>query len=500
MKKKLLKLGVLIFGTVLMLGSTMVANATDERSYTYNYDYWGDVQDSPDSYEVVSVVTAVELGLDKKLMAPEGLSVYGNMIYICDTGNNRILEIERTSTEKVQLKRVIDSFEGLENNTFSQPTDFAISEDGNYFICDKGNARILKLDKDLNYIMEFNKPDSSALEEGTTFAPSKLVVDSAERVYCVAIGINKGMIKYENDGTFSEFVGASKVSYDFIDYLYKKFATQEQRERLESFVPTEYTNLFMDQDGFIYAVSASLDEDDLKAEKVDAVRKLNLMGSDILVRNGEQPIYGDLYFGNGGGYVGPSQFADVTCFDNDIYVCMDRNRGRLFGYDDQGRIVFCFGSNGNMDGYFRQPAALEHMGHDLLVLDSLDCSLTIFGTTEFGELVYQAVEQFDRGDYDASGASWQRVMDINGNYDLAYIGIGRSLLRQKKYHEAMKYFELKYDDDNYSKAFQQYRKEWVEEHIVIIIIVLVIVLAVPLIIGRIGDIKYEIDKSDFFLR
>jgi hypothetical protein len=63
-----------------------------------------------------------------------------------------------------------------------------------------------------------------------------------------------------------------------------------------------------------------------------------------------------------------------------------------------------------------------------------------------------------------SGETWQKVMDIDGNYDLAYIGIGRSLLRQEKYHEAMKYFELKYDDENYSKAYKQYRKEWVEDH------------------------------------
>ena len=53
-------------------------------------------------------------------------------------------------------------------------------------------------------------------------------------------------------------------------------------------------------------------------------------------------------------------------------------------------------------------------------------------------------------------------MALDGNYDLAYIGIGRSLLRQKQYKEAMDYFELKYDEDNYSRAYKQYRKEWVE--------------------------------------
>ena len=151
-----------------------------------------------------------------------------------------------------------------------------------------------------------------------------------------------------------------------------------------------------------------------------------------------------------------------------------------------------------MDGYFRYPVALEHMGQDLLVLDSQDCAITLFTPTEFGRLVYQAIDQFDDGEYAASGETWQKVMDLNGNYDLAYIGIGRSLLRQERYHEAMEYFELKYDDENYSKAYKQYRKEWVEEHIVVIFIVVFAVLIVPLAIGKVKKIKHEIDTADIF--
>ena len=57
--------------------------------------------------------------------------------------------------------------------------------------------------------------------------------------------VNKGLIKYENDGTFSGFVGATPVTYDFSDYIWKKLATQEQRAQMESFVPTEYDNVYI---------------------------------------------------------------------------------------------------------------------------------------------------------------------------------------------------------------------------------------------------------------
>ena len=138
------------------------------------------------------------------------------------------------------------------------------------------------------------------------------------------------------------------------------------------------------------------------------------------------------------------------------------------------------------------------MGYDLLVLDSLDCSVTLFTTTEFGTLIYQAIDEFDAGNYTQSGETWQKVMDINGNYDLAYIGIGRSLLRQERYKEAMEYFELKYDDDNYSKAFKQYRKEWVEDHIGIILAVILVLFLVPMGIGKVKRVKHEIDVADIF--
>jgi tetratricopeptide (TPR) repeat protein len=161
-------------------------------------------------------------------------------------------------------------------------------------------------------------------------------------------------------------------------------------------------------------------------------------------------------------------------------------------------MVFAFGGNGNMDGYFRRPVGIDHLGYDLLVLDQADCSITYFVLSDFGKDIFNAIDQFDRGEYEASGESWQRVLDVDGNYDLAYIGIGRSLLRQKQYREAMKYFELKYDDENYSKAFKEYRKEWVQDHLFITVLVLVLLLMIPLSIDKYKDMQIEIATSDVF--
>lgn len=497
MKKTMKRVAALVASAVIALSSSIVACA--EEGYTYNFDYWGDVQYSPDAYDVAGVFTSVEMGLDKKLNMPSGMFVYENNVYICDTGNNRIIELERVATDKFELNRVIESFQGGSGpNTFAGPTDIAVTEDGYMYICDKNNERVLKLDMNLNYVMEFTKPTDPNFDQELSFLPHKLIVDTAGRVYCIATNVNKGLIKFENDGEFSGFVGATKVTYDWWEYIWKRFATRAQKEQMESFVPTEYDNIYVDHEGFIYAVTTNVSEADLDSGAADPIRRLNLLGNDILIRNGEWYVIGDIHWGEGAGFEGPSLMTDITAFDNDVYVALDRVRGRLFSYDDQGRMLWAFGGNGNMDGYFRMPVAIDHMGRDIIVLDSQDNSITVFTPTEFGNLVYDAIEQFQEGEYEASGETWQEVLRLNGNYDLAYIGIGRSLLRQERYHEAMEYFELKYDDVNYSKAFKQYRKEWVAEHIGLIILGLFLVLCVPLMIGRIKKIKVEIDNADIF--
>ncbi len=503
MKKILTRIAALMLAAMVFAG-TSISTYAMEKSYTYNYDYWGDVQDSPDFYTVCKVFTGNDLKLDTPLKAPESMFAIGDMLYVCDTGNNRIVQFKRGENESLELVRYIYGYEGGDpeaNPLFVTPKDVAVSEEGDIFVADYGNNRIVKMDKDLNFLLEFTVPIDAALDPSIPFKPKKLVIDTAGRVYCAAEGINKGLVKYENDATFSGFVGAPKVTFEWTDYIWKKFATQAQRDKMESFVPTEYDNLYIDKEGFIYVVTDGFTEDEWRADTAEAVRKLNMMGNDILIRNGEYPIYGDLYIGTAGQYSGPSAFQDVTVLDNDVYICLDSNRGRLFGYDDQGKLVFAFGGGGNMEGYFRKaysPTAVEHMGNELFVLDNLDCSITMFVLTEFGNTVYDAMEQFDEGNYAASETAWRHAMDLNGNYDLAYIGIGRALLRQERYGEAMEYFELKYDDENYSKAFKQYRKEWVEDNIGVIVVILLILILIPLGIGKVKSIKREIETADIF--
>lgn len=463
---------------------------------TYIYDFWGELEKSPDAYKVTHVVYGSDLNLDKTLTNPTSLFCYENYVYVVDTGNNRILKLEYTKEKKLELVQIIDKFnsDGKVKETFSSPKDLFIGKDGSFFIADTGNGRVVKLDKDLNYILSLVEPDDPTYQKGKDFLPEKVIADDKGRAYVLAKNVNKGFIKYEYDGTFTGFYGANKVIYNFSDYIWKKFATKAQRDQMVSFVPTEFSNAYMDNEGFIFAVTKTFDEWDLLSDKAQPIRRLNSLGDDILVKNSYNLPIGDLQWGDAGGIKDPSKFTDVTVLENEVYIAIDETHGRIFAYNNQGYLLFAFSNRGNIDGFFRAPVAIDHIGKDLFVLDNFGCSITVFTPTEYGNNIYKATELFACGDYDGSAEVWQKVLDLNANYDLAYIGLGKAYLRKDEFKKAMDLFELKKDRKDYSKAFGYYRKEWIEANFGKVVLVLLLLVLIPIITKIIKKFKKEFES------
>ena len=493
-----MKKSVSLFLTLLMLLSCFGALADDgfHTSYTYTYDYWEEVQESPDAYKVANVVDSMTLGLDNlegvRLMKPQSLFAIDDLLYVADTGNNRIIELKRKGIE-FTVRRVIREMTGAAVNTFNQPYDIFVDENGNIYVADFGNQRVTMMDKDLNWVQDYTKPVDNTFDQSLNFLPKKITVDVAGRVYALCQNVNKGLVKYEADGTFSGFIGANKVTISTGEYIWKRyFQTKEQRAQSESFVPTEYENLCIDPDGFIYVTTTVFSEYDLKWDNAKPIRRLNSLGNDILIKNDRYPPIGDLYWVEQSLDYGPSRFTDITVLKNDIYVALDRTRGRLFGYDSQGVLLWAFGTKGNVEGAFTGAISLEHMGYDLLVLDQLENSITLFQTTEYGKTIYDAVETYLDGKYDESADLWRDVMKQNANYPLAFRGIGRAILRQNQFEEAMDYFRMAHDRENYGRAFKLYRKEWVEKNIWWIVLIAAVLLIVPLAVGRVKKLKWEV--------
>jgi len=485
---------------LLLSVSTATADDGFSTSYTYTYDYWEEPQESPDAYRVATVIDSMTLGLENlegvRISKAQSLYVRDNLLYVCDTSNNRIIEILRKGNS-FSVRRIIREMQGGSENTLAQPYDVFADPAGNIYVADFGHQRVTMMDRDLNWVRDYTKPTDSTFDQSLNFLPKKIVVDVAGRVYALCQNVNKGLVKYEADGTFSGFIGANTVSISMGEYIWKRyFQTKEQRAQSESFVPTEYENIYIDEDDFIYATNTVFSEYDLKYDNAKPIRRLNSLGNDILIKNDRFPPIGDLWWIEGSDNYGPSKFTDITVMGNDIYVALDRTRGRLFGYDSQGVLLWAFGTKGNVEGAFTGPISLEHMGYDLLVLDQLENSITVFQTTEYGQTIYDASESYLDGQYDASADLWQNVLKMNANYPLAFRGIGRAVLRQDRYEEAMDYFKLAHDRENYGRAYKLFRKIWVERNIGWIIAIVAAMLIILLVIGRVKKMKWEVSEHE----
>ena len=119
------------------------------KNDNYIYDYWGEIERSPDTYRVSSVLYGNNLGLDDMLKNPTGLFCTGNRVFIVDSGNNRIIELiynENKTLSFVRNKSFYASDAEI-TTTFSNPSDVFVNKDGSFFIADTNNGRVLKLDK-----------------------------------------------------------------------------------------------------------------------------------------------------------------------------------------------------------------------------------------------------------------------------------------------------------------------------------------------------------------
>ena len=443
----------------------------EPTNYTYTYDFWLEQVASPDAYRVGAYLLGSNFGIGN-FRDPQGLFIREDRIYICDSGNNRIVLLRAHENGEYSLITVVSSImiDGAES-PLNYPMDIFESRDGYLLIADTNNQRILKLDREWNYLSSIHKPDDESFGDNMEFLPLKLVVDFASRLFVQSRNVNKGLLEFDSRGEFSGYMGANKVKVDIIYYFWKVVSTKAQKEQMYLFVPTEYNNLCLDRDGFIYVTNTSAQS--------EPVRRLNAMGQDILIRNGYEYPRGDLAIGNAGGISGPSRFIDVAAFDNDAYACFDRVRGRIFLYDFQGNLLYAFGGLGNREGCFLQPTALANMGYSLFALDSRTAALTRFDLTGYGAKINEALDEYRAGRYESSASVWEEVLKMNGNYDLAYIGIARAALRQNDFLKAMKFYKLKHHREGYGKAFQLYRKQWMEENLWIILLVLAVLIIAP---------------------
>jgi len=432
----------------------IVAGATQTPYEAYTYNYYGDAVPLPAPFAPERQVSGQELGAGAFRDPADVFVTEDGTVYILDSGNNRLL---RTDGDW----RAADSIATFTNegreDTLRNPQGLFVSDEHTIYIADTDNNRIVVLSPEGELLRIVASPESEVLPQGFVFTPVKLTVDDAGRMFVVARGVYEGLMQFDENGGFIGYAGTINVRQTFADRIWRMLATREQRSRMQLFIPTEFSNVDIDTRGFVFATN-------IDTYSQTPIRRLNPSGQDVLKRFGYHPVMGDVRYRQFGNNSGPSRMTDIKVLGGGIYVAMDSYRGRLFAYNDEGQLLYAFGGKGTQLGLFNTPVAVERLGERLLVLDRGKNALVVFAPTHFGRTVHEATTQRYLGNDAEAVAQWEEVLRINANYDLAYLGIGKSLLMERKNKEAMTYFKLGMDRKYYSLAFKRHRREVMQAH------------------------------------
>ena len=440
---------------------------------TYTYDYYEDIKYTPAAYIPDGALTGAKIGCGD-FLSPQDLNTdeEGN-VYIADTGNSRVVMLDSS----MNLVKVIDSFDnnGTEDH-FSSPQGVYKSSNGNLYIADSGRNRVVELDGDGKLVQIIENPQSDVLAEGYVFTPLKVAVDYADRVYVIAQNQFEGIMAFDEAGDFIGFTGTINVQISPWEIFWRRFSTREQRARQQLFIPTEFTGMEIDEDGFVYATN-------IDSEGEQSVRRLNPSGEDVIQK--ATTLSGDLTWRLSGTYSGASRIVDVVVRNQGIYSILDSSRGRIFTYDHEGNLLYIFGGLGSQEGTFTIPVAIDTIGERVLVLDSSKNLIDMFAPTRYGSLINQAVGLRYDGDEVQAVECWKEVLKLDSNFELAYTGIGKSYLAAGDNKEAMRCFKIGNNKQYYSIAWKRYRNEILKDNLNYILTV-VIILAVLLVVWKKG--------------
>jgi len=502
---------VLCLMFVLVMVFALPASAsTPYQTYTYSID--GKALYSPDAYTPSKAIDAAYMGLDdpavmkkyypnvkegsedynKKITiaSPSDLEVDENQnVYIADTDNNRIVVLDRYYKLKFIIEKFIND-QGV-SDKLSQPQGVFITKEkmdldgnvipGKIYVCDTNANRILTFDLEGNFQSVIPQPESNLFDEGAVYKPVAVAVDQYDRMYVVSSTTYQGIIVMTGDGEFTGFIGAQKATVAFWDIIWRRFQTEEQRKLSEQIVSTEFNNISINAEGFVYVTTNSINEKSVesaiksknKSGDYAPVKMLNAAGDEIMRRNGFYPPSGEVDMAKvhvDDEYKGTSTVVDVAVGPEKTWSIIDRKRSKVFTYDYDGNLLFAFGDAGRQLGTIASNGltAVTYQGDNLLLLDKNSESFTVFQRTEYGNILIGALEHQNNRQYDRSIDDWTEILKRNSNFDTAYIGIGNALYRSGDYDEAMTYYEAAYDTENWSNAFKELRKEWISKFIILI--------------------------------
>ena len=444
---------------ILLLTSCFAAQAaTPYRTYTQGTDR--DLVETQTAYEPVR--TMIRFG-DETLKSPQDMRMGpdGNL-YIADNGNKRILIID---TQGNFIRAIEDK------KNMKSPMGVFVDDDLNVYVADEKARAVLVYDKNGEFVMEYTKPTHQLFGETAPYVPQKVVLDKRGNLYIVSKGNTNGIVQISpvGGGEFLGYYGANASRISLLTHI-RRFIFGENSAAVGEIVPISVKNLTIDQKGMVYTVTEAADDSSL--------RRLNVAGKSTMTPE----WYTDL------------NSAVAVNSSNSIFTA--NANGTIIEYTSEGDLLFVFGANDAQSeqriGMFKSVTGLVVTDdYTIYVLDANLNSIQVLKPTEFTDLVHQAFTLFQEGKYAESKAPWTEVLRMNSLFTYASTGLGEALYREGNYEEAMEAFRNGGYRQGYSDAWWEQRSNILHSNMSTVIYVAVAAVVLWIVIKKL-DKKFRI--------
>lgn len=441
--KKFLRLMTMFLAVVFLASGIAAVPASAETPYrTYTMDGYGRVMETQTAY--LAQETIIKFG-EEFLSAPSDLFITDEgEVYVADTGNSRII----VGNESGELTKIIGK------GILKAPMGVFVTENKHVYVADSEAMAVFEFDEEGNKVNEYGKPDSPLYGDKIEYKPSKLVVNDAGIMYIVCDANTNGIVEISPDegGTFLGYFGANAASADPMLVLRRAIATDAQRAKMVSNIPSTPDNLAIDDKGLIYTVTGG--------EKYDSLKRLNIAGKNLITSC-------DAY--------DESPAAVATGNHDNVYVAS--KKGYIYEYNKQGELLFVFGAKDDGSqrvGLSTQVTSIKIDAHDnIYLLDSDKNQIQVYRPSEFTSLLHNALFLYSKGRYTESKEPLEQVLKMNSMFDYANKAMGRALFQEENYDMATDYAKLAKDYPGYSDAFWEIRNNWLKRNIVTLIVLII---------------------------
>ena len=452
MKKIKQILACLLIG-IVCLAQPIMAQASQATSYTYTHDDKMNYIRTQDAYLPQQTIT--ELGLN----AAEDMFIdQNNMMYIADTGNNRIVKYD------IDSGKFVEEFSYSE---FQTPKGIYVTENGDIYVADSKAKVVFVFDKNWELIRKLEKPQVPAFGD-TAYEPSKVAADESGNIYIVGEGVYNGVIQMSESGEFLGFFAVNKTDLSLFQKIQTLVFTREQLSRMLNRNPTTFANVTLDYRGIVYTVTLGLREDPIKKHKTN--------GSNMFA----DTVYG---------------FTDISDIwvDDNLLIYAASKRGYVDVYTPEGEWLFEFGSyvsNLDVAGLYSalSTLAVDRNGY-IWTIDGIKGYLQSYAPTSYANKVYEALNLYDNGHYEEALEVWDEVLAMNQMSVVAHDGIGKAYMSKYEFEDAMEHFEVAGNHELYSEAFWELRNEWLQTYLKYFLIVVLILYIITVIIGKLDKEK-----------